>query len=880
MGVSQTSGPLLTKLYIPRPRQGTVARPGLWDQLLQGVERKITLITAPAGFGKTTLVSQWLAAGGERRPTVAWVSLEESDNHPGRFWTYVAEAFAPIAVEVSDAIKSALQAPEMPAPEVLLYPVINGLLAVEGDLVLVLDDYHVIQSAAIHEAMAFLVDHIPLALHVILMSRGDPPLPLARWRAREDLVEIRAQDLRFTVDEAATFLNGAKGLALAPSLIEVLHERTEGWVTGLQLAALSLKGRGDPAAFVQAFAGSHRYVLDYLIEEVLVHQSSEVERFLLQTSILSRLSGPLCMAVTGMPESQQLLQSLEEADLFIVPLDDERHWFRYHHLFADMLRAHLKHTSAGEMKDLHRKACDWFAQAGFVADAIGHGLAAGAWDRAADLLEEMAESTWADGELSQLLTWLKALPAETLQRRPTLSLLYARALIPSGQVDRIAVLVTDAAQALSAGAAQQSPCLAGQVTAMRAQLARLQGDLPNAMALSQQALEELLPTERGWRGLTALAMGGCYRLTGRLTEAREAYGRAAVDCGAAGNCFLRITAANLQAETYQQQGHLQKAIGAFRAISQEVPQHLPVAGWSLVGEGSILRERNDLTEAADLLSRGIELGQRGRLINVVVPGYLELARIRIAQGSLDEAAHLVALAKETARTSGIPRAVGRVIPVQVRLLLQQANVAGATALLGALGAGGGGIAYRLSQARIQMALGRWDEALGILAGLNSHAQSSQELGIRLEGLVLEALCLGAQGGGSAAISRLKEALSLAEPEGYMRLFLDEGPQVLALLAQVQGSPESYRRRLLGEIAPLETTDTSLASAAGRLVEPLTERELEVLRLIAMGASNAEIGQRLFISVNTVKKHTTNIFGKLGAASRTQAIAQARDLGYL
>lgn len=836
---------LQTKLYMPQAHPRSVSRPGLWAHLQAGLSGKVTLITAPAGFGKTTLASQWLSAVGAGRPAVAWLSLEEADNHTERFWTYVADALAPYAAEAAAGLKRSLQGPQLPAPEVLLLPLINGFLATEGQVVLVLDDYHAIAAPAIHDTVAFLVEHLPPALHLVLVSRGDPPLPLARWRARGELVEIRAQDLRFTLEETAGFLNGAKGLALSPPLVEALHERTEGWVTGLQLAALSLKGSPDPAAFVRAFAGSHRYVLDYLMDEVLQHQPPHVQRFLLETSILTRLSAPLCTAVTGMAESQPILQTLEEADLFLMPLDDDRQWYRYHHLFADMLRAHLKHVSPGVVGALHSRACEWCAAAGLAEEAIGHAMAAQAWDRAAQLLEAAAESTWTDGTLRQTLTWLELLPAETLRRRPRLALLYARALIPSGRVNPMAQLVADAALAAAC-----DPGLAGQVVAMQAQLARLRGELDAALALSQQALALLAPTDWGWRGLTALSLGACYRLAGRLTEARQAYGEAALDCGDAGNLFLTVTAGNLQAEVYQQQGELRKAMAAFQAVTRRTPPHLPVAGWSLVGEGGILREWNRLAEAATLLTRGIALGRSGRLINIVVPGLIELARVRLAEGAPDEAARLLGQARDAAQASGIPRAMGRVIPWQARLALLQGDVAGATALLEAMSDGTGEttIAHLACLARVQMAAGKWEAALDTLGQLSNQAQATQEEGARLEGMVLAARCYEALGRRSEALATRAEAVALAEPEGYVRLFLDEG--------------------------------LSSAPAPVGLVEPLSDRELEVLRLIDQGATNQEVAQRLFISINTVKKHTTNIFGKLGAESRTRATARARELGYL
>jgi LuxR family transcriptional regulator, maltose regulon positive regulatory protein len=862
---------LQTKFHIPPPRPGAVPRPELWRLLDRGARTKLTLISAPAGFGKSTLLSQWLA---NRPHQTAWVSLEEPDNAPGRFWAYMCDALAAVVPDAAEAVKAALQAPELPPPEALLLPLLNELTTTGPDLLLIHDDYHLIRTPELHQTIAFLVDHMPPSLHLVLIGRGDPPLPLARWRAREEMVEVRAHDLRFDLAEAAQFLNGARGLGLSEGLIQALHQRTEGWVTGLQLAALSLKERANPAAFVAAFAGNHRYVLDYLVEEVLERQPSSVQQFLLQTSVLDRLSAPLCAEVTGRAESGPVLQALEDADLFLIPLDDDRRWYRYHHLFADVLKAHLQHALPSRVDELHLRAAEWFAREGFLPEAIGHALRAQAWNRAAELVEGAAEAAWAGGEVAQLLAWMKALPADTPRRHPRLCVLYARTLIPTGQVEAIASLVADSEAGL-AGQAQETPGLTGEVTAMRAQLARLRGDLPAATSLSRRAMQELLPTAHGWRGLTAISMGGCHRLARELPEALQAYGQGAVDCAAAGNTFLTVTARNLAAEVFEEQGRLHQAIAAFRAAGAHSPRHLPVSGWALVGEGGVLCEWNRLDEAADLLQRGIELGQKGHMINVVVPGLIQLARVRLAQGDLAEAVRLLEQAVADARDSWLPRAIAKVLPWQVRLALASGDLFGAAALLDS--------PHAPSLARVQLAGGQAEQALQTLSGLAGPLRIAGEGHALLEALVLESLCHDAAGNRQAALAHLQEALVLAEPEAFVRIFLDEGAPLLALLTEAAGIGSAYATRLLAHAQAPATTATGAtapAAAVQTLVEPLSDRELEVLRLVASGATNQEIGQRLFVSVNTVKKHTGNIFSKLGVNNRTQALAVARELGLL
>ncbi len=801
------------------------------------------MISAPAGFGKSTLLSQWVA---ERRRPAAWLWLEEADNAPGRFWTYVCDALAPFAPEAAEATKAGLDGPRVPPAETLLLPLLNGLTSSPTDVILILDDYQVIRTPEIHQAVTFLVEHMPPALHLVLICRADPPLPLARWRARGEMVEVRAQDLRFTLGEAAAFLNGARRLGLTDELVDALYQRTEGWVTGLQLAALLLKERKDAAGFVAAFAGSHRYVLDYLVEEVLSRQPEQLQQFLLQTSVLHRLSSPLCEALTGMADSQQLLRALEEADLFLLPLDEAGEWYRYHHLFADMLRAHLQLQLPGRWAELHLRASDWFAAEGLTGDAIHHAIAAQDWGRAADLLESGAETAWAGGELRDLLAWLKALPATTLRDRPRLCLLYARTLIPTGRAGAIEALIADAEAGLTAE-------VAGEVTAMRAQLARLRGEIPQAMALARQALAELPPAARGWRGLTEIALGGCHRLCGELEEALQAYSRGAADCAAVGNAFLSLTGLLLQAEVYEQRGELRRAAAAFRGVAQKAPRHSPIAGWAMVGEGGILCEWDQLDQAAGLLTRGIELGRAGQMINAVVPGYLHLSRVRLAQGDLPEAIRLTELAAAEARSSGIGRAIARVIPWQVALLLAQGDVAGAAA---ALPGGTEAPACEVARARVKRAAGVPDEALTTLSPVLEQLRRSGETALSIEALIVAALCRSDVGDRKGAAMTLQEAQELGAPGGFARIFLDEGSALEALLEQ--------SRRV----------------GAPGLVEALSERELEVLRLVEAGATNQEIGQRLFVSVNTVKKHTTNIFGKLGVSSRTQALTRARELGLL
>ena len=777
---------LETKFYVPRSRRDLVPRPRLSERLDRGSALKLMLVSAPAGFGKTTLLTEWLAAGpaapaGER--LAAWLSLDRADNDPASFWTYVVAALRTVASGVGESALAFLQAPRPSPIETVLTALLNELGATAGDIVLVLDDYHVIDAREVQDGMAFLLDHLPPQLHVVIASRADPALPLARWRARGELVEVRAAELRFTPDEAAAYLNEMMGLRLTARDVAALEARTEGWIAALQLAALSMQGRDDVAGFIAGFAGDDRYVVDYLAEEVLQRQPERVQAFLLQTSILGRLSGPLCDAVTGQGGGKAMLAALERGNLFLVPLDDRRRWYRYHRLFADVLQARLLDEQPGQVPDLHRRASAWYQQNGERPAAIGHALAAEDFGRAADLIELAIPAMRITRQEATVHGWLKALPDEVVRVRPMLSFAVAGALLTGGEPEEVEVRLQDAERWLQEATAtgEGSPAppgemvvadeeeyrrLPGAIELYRSALALVRGDVPGTVRqlLRSQELGEHngLPQNRyRWRVAMARVrqaegdLGGALDL---LNEAERLY---------AGDFFPNVRPVPaLKARVWIAQGRLGEVLGWARE-----------QGLSADDDLSYLREFEHITLARMLLarSRGEPVRQLTRLLE-----------------------RLLLAAEEGGRT-------GRVIEI----------------------------------------------------------------------LVLQALALQVPGHIPAALTCLERALTLAEPEGYVRVFADEGPPVGSLLraAGKQGPARNYVRRLLAAVS--QTRQDSPVRQA--LIEPLSERELDVLRLLGTELDGPAIARELMVSLNTVRTHTKNIYAKLAVTSRRAAVRRAAEL---
>jgi len=886
---------LATKFHIPKLRAQLVRRPHLIEQLQQAAEQPLTLIAAPAGFGKTTLLSTWL----ERAPlTAAWVSLDPADNDLTRFWSYTLTALDKALPGYSATALGLLQSPQPPSMEVILSTVINALTTLSQEVVLVWDDYHLITAPAIHTSVTFLLEHLPPSLHLIIAARVDPPLPLARLRMRGQLLELRSADLRFLSEEATAFLTQLSGLTLSSEEITALETRTEGWIAGLQLAALSLHGRTDIPGFIKAFTGSHRYIVDYLVEEVLVHQPEPVQTFLLQTAILERMTGSLCEVVTGNVESQAMLERLEQANLFLVPLDDERRWYRYHHLFADMLQQRLQKRMPDLVPELHRRASIWYEQHGLQAEAVSHALSASDFDRAACLVEQVVPALiWKRGELSTLLGWVEVLPEHILHAHPRLLLDHAWVLLWSGQVTALEPHLQDAERVLAAGTGTQSniPQIArqtmhGELAAIRAELARQRGDVSGAIELAKQALASLPEDAQSLRGITTGLLGGAYRLRGDVVAASHAYTETIHASQASGNIPVTLIAIGQLAQLQAMQGQLHQAARtsqqALDLATRWGVTTSPALGVALVSMGEVLREWNDLDGAERLLLQGIEYcQQRGGLAECALDGCLSLARVFQVRGEFDSALRMIQQAEEIGRDFHY---ANRVTAYQAKLWLAQGNVPAATrwaAMLQHELNGGGELAYEhldgyIVLARLDMVRGELMEAIRLLRRLLQMAESAGLIGQVIEVLVLQALSFQAQANPSQAMVMLTRAFELAEPQGYVRIFVDEDEPMLALLrhAGSRGVASDYLDKLLAAFDT--TTQVSSPPLAAVLIDPLSEREREILRLIAAGLSTQEIANELVIVEGTVRNHIKHIYSKLDAHSRLQAVERARKLNLL
>ena len=892
---------LATKLHVPGPRPGFVPRPRLTGALSGG----LVLVCAPAGFGKTALLADWLRSAG--RP-VAWLSLDVGDNDPVRFWRHVVAALDRARPGIG-----ALLGPSSSSCDRLVTALINELAAQPGEseIVLVLDDYHLVDAQEVHASMAFLLEHRPPGLHLVLASRSDPPLPLARLRARGQLSELRTADLRFTAGEAAALLREAAGPVLPDADVAALAARTEGWAAGLQLAALSLRGRPDMAGFVADFSGSHRYILDYLTGEVLDGQPAEVREFLLETSLLGRLSGGLCDAVTGRDDGQAMLERAEQAGLFLMPLDEVRGWWRYHQLFADLLRVRLQQERPGRVAELHRAAAAWYDEHGLADDAVGHALAAGDTAWAARLIEQHFDETlYLRSEGATAQRWLAALPAEQFESRPRLSL--ARVLLAAtlGRAEAMEPALAAAERALAgAGAAADEPfeSSAGRAASMlvnvraliavhRSFLAQLRGDAGETAAFALLALAELDGDERLLRATAQGLLGGAEWLRGELAAAEQALA-SSIEGWPAGQ--------PVSWGVYQL-GQVQRARGRLDAAAETYQKTLriaavsgpPPAGPAHVGLGEVAYQRNDLDSALRQVTEGIALCRQYLYPAPLGTGLVTLAWIRQARGDPGGALEAIGEAGRTALGPGVTGLLNPVPAQRARLLLAQGDVAGAARWTRERGLRPGdepGYPREreyLVLARVLLAEERPAAALALAERMLAAAAGQGRTGGLIEIGAVQALALAACGDQDAATEALARALALGGPQGYVRVFADEGAPMRTLLSRLAAAERDQRAPARGIDAGYLAAvlracgqadggpSRSRAIAPRGLAEPLTSRELEVLRLLAAGQSNQRIARELVVALDTVKKHVTHVLGKLGAANRTEAAARARQLGLI
>ncbi len=897
---------LATKLYIPALRPNRVPRPRLTARMEAGAAGPLTLLSAPAGFGKSTLLAAWIHHGGRQ---VAWVSLDEGDNDPVRFLCYAITALRKLHPGLGEDAMTLLRLAQSPTPEEL-EPILTGLLneidAAAADLVLVLDDYHAVDSPAVHQTLQFLLDRLPARLHLVLATRVDPPLHLSRLRARGQLAELRARDLRFTSQEAADFLNQAMGLSLSTADVEALEERTEGWAVGLQMAALSLQGRRDVEGFIAQFTGSHRFVLDYLTDEVLSRQPEPVREFLLSTAILTRLSAPLCDAVTGRDDGQAILETLDAANLFLIPLDDTRTWYRYHHLFGTLLRHQLERkVGKAGVAALHERAGDWYAANGYPEDALEHALAAGALDRATELISRHALPRLMRADAGTVIRWIRSLPAEWLDRRPELRLTYAWALVIQFEIGGAEEQVRAAERAFAAGT---GPEIDGNLEILRGLLTRTANRPREAIDLYQSALGRLPADGHFLRGLLFLELAMAYLMIDDLAAAEASLEEARTANQRAGNTFgILISEWNL-AEIRISQGRLHEALALARQslrLAEEGGRDAPGAAMAHGVLAEIRREWNDLPAAVELAGRSWELGKRGEIANGLLVGSFTMARVLQSLGDYPGALAALERAEGIMSRGGQPSFVEIIHVLRAGIQLDQGRNEGDGEALeaatrwardsglldgwrDALDARFPGIHRRefpfLIVARILLAHDETGAALNLLASLLAMAERSGRHQSMIQILILESLARSAALGGEEALAPLRRALALAEPGGFVRTFVDEGPELAKLIRQAAPgtvSPE-YARRLAEAFGPEAAAAAIVPPPAPsqNLPEALSDREVEVLRLIATGLSNADAGRKLFIAPSTVKKHLENIYAKLGTRNRTQAIARAREAGVL
>jgi LuxR family maltose regulon positive regulatory protein len=871
---------LTTKLYIPSSRPNLVARPRLAEQMEAGLHQnhRLTLISAPPGFGKTTLIGEWV--GGGQRP-VAWLSLDEADNDPVRFLSYLVAAFQQVDETIGQTTLLALKSPQPPPVQGLVTPLINDIIAAGKPVTLILDDYHLIASLAVQQIVEFLLEHEPPSMHIIISSREDPRLPLTRLRARGQLTEIRERDLRFTAEEAAAFLSQTMALTLSPEAIQALEARTEGWIAGLQLAALALQQDPDDAArFVSTFAGSDRYIMDYLINEVLGRQPEEIRNFLYQTAILDTLTAELCDALTGRDDSRQILDRLEGANLFLFSLDHRREWYRYHRLFAEFLRVSLRRE---EQMSLHRKAMFWFDEHQLPEQAIRHALAyarlSGDLGPAEKLIRLAAETSLLDGSLATLRGWLDALPDAHIRADGELAACKGWMLAFSGDT-----ALAEEYAGIALAQTELPLAVQGKLLLLRAFVASLSHqDYENAIEWATGALETLGDDQPRWQIIAYWILAESLERTRNITQAIDAF-RQARQIGLAlgnqiftsiveGSLALSLNTHGLRCEA------LQICEEALERYTDDLGRHAPIACLVFMRLGLLAYETNQLDLSRRYYEQAITLSEKLALDANLTYLYGLLAPTLYAQGDAEAALEALQRAYPTVNQTGYLE-VDWFMGQEAAIRLRQGETAfverwAETAKLSPDGKPEYmQIEQQLVYARLLLATGRIDDARRWLAALERFTDERGYFRWLMTTHILQTLLAERVGDRALACDYLARALRLAAPEGYFRAFLDEASKIIALLPEVRQVSPDFVDRLIAFALP---SGSGKARPAQPLDEPLSERELEVLGLIASGLSNSDIAQKLFITVGTVKRHINNIYGKLEVASRTQAMVKARQL---
>jgi len=886
---------LTTKLYVPQPRPKVVLRPRLINRLKKGLAMgcKLTLISAAAGFGKTTLVSEWIAASG--RPTT-WLSLDENDKDPNHFLIYFTSALQKISSNVRLDALEPLRSSQPPPIETILTTLLNEINNIPDSFIFVLDDYHMIDDKSIDDVLTFLIEHQPPQMHLVIATREDPSLPLARLRARGQLTELRAADLRFTPAETTEFLNRMMELNLSNEDVAALESRTEGWIAGLQLAALSMQGREDTFGFIQAFTGNHRYVLDYLVEEVLQQQPEPIRNFLLQTSILDRFCAPLCNAVTGQEDGRVMLETLERDNLFVIPLDDQRQWYRYHHLFAEVLQAHLQELQPDPVSTLHRRASIWFEQNDLPADAIRHALAAKDFDRAASLAElAWPVSRW-PVQFIAWLGWVNALPKEVVRARPVLSVAYAQALLNAGKPEAAEARLLDAERWLETIRARpgvpptgmvvvdeaQFQSLPASLATVRAYHAQAIGDWPGTVMYTRRVLDFLPEEDYFIRGSATMLLGLAHWASGDLEAAARAFSNGMASRQKAGHILDVIDAAFVLADMKMALGHLHEAVRICENALQLAAEHgepMPRGTEDVYTEISKLhREQGNLDAAAYDLATSKTLGQQVNLPDWQHRWCIAQARLQETLGDLDGALDLLDEAERLYVRTPLPN-VRPIAALKTRVWLAQGR------LTEALGwaherclSVDDDLSYmrefeHVTLARVLIARYQSDretgsirEAIGLLERLLQAAEEGKRMGSVIEILALLGLAHVAEGDIPLALMSLERALTLAEPEGYVRIFLDEGKPMVELLKRAEKNKSSFLEKQAISLQPL--------------IEPLSENELEVLRLLRTELNGPEIARKRMVSLSTIRTHTQHIYAKLGVNNRRAAVRRAEELGLL